>query len=154
MVESHRAGSDVVCSVSVAGLMVGLVALPLALGFGASSGLGTEAGQVTVIVAGAVAAVLGGSRVQVSGPTGTMTVVLAPIVATGAPVLADTIARLESHGITALLSGLHPRHDRMLREPSVHDRLGHDRHPFATTPEAIAHARRHTAREHHEAHHA
>ncbi len=65
-----------------AGLMVGLVALPLALGFGVSSGLGAEAGLVTAIVAGAMAAVFGGSRVQVSGPTGAMTVVLVPIVAT------------------------------------------------------------------------
>jgi len=64
-----------------AGLMVGLVALPLALGFGVSSGLGAGAGLVTAIVAGAVAAVFGGSRVQVSGPTGAMTVVLVPIVA-------------------------------------------------------------------------
>jgi SulP family sulfate permease len=61
--------------------MVGLVALPLALGFGVSSGLGAGAGLVTAIVAGAVAAVFGGSRVQVSGPTGAMTVVLVPIVA-------------------------------------------------------------------------
>jgi SulP family sulfate permease len=62
-----------------AGLMVGLVALPLALGFGASSGMGATAGLTTAIVAGAVAAVFGGSRVQVSGPTGAMTVVLVPI---------------------------------------------------------------------------
>jgi SulP family sulfate permease len=65
----------------MAGLMVGLVALPLALGFGVSSGMGAEAGLVTAIVAGVVAAVFGGSRVQVSGPTGAMTVVLVPIVA-------------------------------------------------------------------------
>ena len=64
-----------------AGLMVSLVALPLALGFGVSSGLGATAGLVTAVVAGAVAAVFGGSRVQVSGPTGAMTVVLVPIVA-------------------------------------------------------------------------
>jgi MFS superfamily sulfate permease-like transporter len=62
--------------------MVGLVALPLALGFGVSSGLGAGAGLVTAIVAGALAAVFGGSRVQVSGPTGAMTVVLLPIIAT------------------------------------------------------------------------
>lgn len=68
-----------------AGLMVSLVALPLALGFGVSSGLGAGAGLVTAIVAGAVAAVFGGSRVQVSGPTGAMTVVLVPIVATHGP---------------------------------------------------------------------
>ncbi len=65
----------------LAGLMVGLVALPLALGFGVASGLGAGAGIVTAVVAGAVAAVFGGSRVQVSGPTGAMTVVLVPIVA-------------------------------------------------------------------------
>lgn len=68
-----------------AGLMVGLVALPLALGFGVSSGMGAGAGLVTAIVAGAVAAVFGGSRVQVSGPTGAMTVVLVPIIATHGP---------------------------------------------------------------------
>ena len=65
----------------VAGVMVALVALPLALGFGVSSGAGAGAGLVTAIVAGIVAAVFGGSRVQVSGPTGAMTVVLIPIVA-------------------------------------------------------------------------
>jgi MFS superfamily sulfate permease-like transporter len=65
-----------------AGAMVGLVALPLALGFGVSSGMGAGAGLVTAIVAGALAAVFGGSRVQVSGPTGAMTVVLVPIIAT------------------------------------------------------------------------
>ena len=65
-----------------AGVMVGLVALPLALGFGVSSGMGAGAGLVTAIVAGALAAVFGGSRVQVSGPTGAMTVVLVPIIAT------------------------------------------------------------------------
>ncbi|MBJ7356762.1 MAG: SulP family inorganic anion transporter [Nocardioides sp.] len=65
--------------------MVGLVALPLALGFGVSSGMGAAAGLVTAIVAGAVAAVFGGSRVQVSGPTGAMTVVLVPIIATHGP---------------------------------------------------------------------
>ena len=66
----------------VAGVMVGLVALPLALGFGASSGMGAGAGLVTAIVAGVLAAVFGGSRVQVSGPTGAMTVILVPIFAT------------------------------------------------------------------------
>ena len=68
-----------------AGLLVGLVALPLALGFGVSSGMGATAGLVTAIVAGALAAIFGGSRVQVSGPTGAMTVVLVPIIATYGP---------------------------------------------------------------------
>lgn len=63
------------------GITVGVVALPLALAFGISSGAGAAAGLVTAVVAGIVAAVFGGSPVQVSGPTGAMAVVLAPIVA-------------------------------------------------------------------------
>ncbi|MFF7144534.1 SulP family inorganic anion transporter [Streptomyces sp. SID2888] len=65
----------------LSGLTVAIVALPLALGFGVSSGLGAEAGLATAVVAGALAAVFGGSNLQVSGPTGAMTVVLVPIVA-------------------------------------------------------------------------
>lgn len=65
----------------VAGVTVGVVALPLALAFGITSGLGAAAGLVTAVVAGLVAGVFGGSSVQVSGPTGAMTVVLVPIVA-------------------------------------------------------------------------
>jgi SulP family sulfate permease len=64
----------------VAGLTVAVVALPLALAFGVASGLGAQAGLVTAVVAGALAAVFGGSNLQVSGPTGAMTVVLLPIV--------------------------------------------------------------------------
>ncbi|MGC5050546.1 SulP family inorganic anion transporter [Micromonospora sp. DT48] len=69
----------------VAGLTVAIVALPLALAFGVTSGLGAEAGLVTAVVAGAVAAVFGGSNLQVSGPTGAMTVVLVPVVAQFGP---------------------------------------------------------------------
>ena len=64
----------------LAGITVGVVALPLALAFGISSGVGAAAGLITAVVAGLVAAVFGGSHVQVSGPTGAMAVVLAPIV--------------------------------------------------------------------------
>lgn len=65
----------------LAGVTVGIVALPLALAFGVASGLGAGPGVVTAIVAGLVAGVFGGSHVQVSGPTGAMVVVLAPLVA-------------------------------------------------------------------------
>ena len=65
----------------IAGLTVGIVALPLALGFGVASGMGATAGLVTAVVAGLVAAVFGGSHLQVSGPTGAMTVVLLPVIA-------------------------------------------------------------------------
>src|SRR5205085_3522934 len=65
----------------VAGATVAVVALPLALAFGITAGLGARAGLVTAIVAGLAAAIFGGSHVQVSGPTGAMTVVLVPLVA-------------------------------------------------------------------------
>lgn len=69
----------------LAGVTVALVALPLALAFGISSGLGAGAGLVTAVIAGVLAAFFGGSAVQVSGPTGAMTVVLAPIVVAHGP---------------------------------------------------------------------
>ncbi|MFV0374287.1 SulP family inorganic anion transporter [Microbacterium sp.] len=65
----------------VAGITVGIVALPLALAFGVSSGAGAASGLVTAIIAGVVAAVFGGSNVQVSGPTGARVVVLGPVIA-------------------------------------------------------------------------
>ncbi|WP_026851875.1 SulP family inorganic anion transporter [Glaciibacter superstes] len=64
----------------LAGLTVAVVALPLALAFGVASGMGAEAGLVTAIIAGILAAVFGGSNLQISGPTGAMTVVLVPVV--------------------------------------------------------------------------
>lgn len=66
----------------VAGISVGIVALPLALGFALTTGAPASAGLSTAIIAGFVAALFGGSNFQVSGPTGAMTVVLVPIVAT------------------------------------------------------------------------
>jgi SulP family sulfate permease len=64
----------------LAGVTVAVVALPLALAFGVASGMGAQAGLITAVVAGGLAAVFGGSNLQVSGPTGAMTVVLLPIV--------------------------------------------------------------------------
>lgn len=69
----------------LAGVSVAIVALPLALAFGVTSGLGGRAGLITAIVAGIIAALFGGSDVQVSGPTGAMTVVLVPVVAQFGP---------------------------------------------------------------------
>lgn len=88
----------------VAGVTVGIVALPLALAFGVSSGVGAEVGLITAIVAGLVAAVFGGSNVQVSGPTGAMVVILAPIVVAhgaGAIIVVSILA-----GIIVLLAGV------------------------------------------------
>lgn len=59
------------------GLTAGVVALPLALAFGVASGAGAAAGLYGAIVLGLVAALLGGTRMQISGPTGPMTVVFA-----------------------------------------------------------------------------
>jgi SulP family sulfate permease len=64
-----------------AGIVVAVVALPLALGFGVTSGAGAASGLVTAIFAGVIAGVLGGSKYQISGPTGAMVVVLFPIIA-------------------------------------------------------------------------
>ncbi|MFP5450514.1 MAG: SulP family inorganic anion transporter [Thermoleophilia bacterium] len=88
----------------VAGLTVAVVALPLALGFGISSGMSAEAGLITAIIAGLVAAIFGGSSVQVSGPTGAMAVVLLPIVAQqglGAVATVGIVA-----GLLVVLAGL------------------------------------------------
>ena len=69
----------------LAGVTVALVALPLALAFGITSGMGAGPGLITAIVAGLFAAFFGGSNLQVSGPTGAMAVVLLPIVALYGP---------------------------------------------------------------------
>src|SRR5262245_59247488 len=65
-----------------AGVTVGLVALPLALAFAISSGLPPQAGIYTAIVAGGLISLLGGSRLQIGGPTGAFVVIVAGIVAT------------------------------------------------------------------------
>ncbi|MFO7709746.1 MAG: SulP family inorganic anion transporter [Desulfobacterales bacterium] len=63
------------------GLTAGIVALPLALAFGVASGAGAIAGLYGAIALGFFAALLGGTRTQVSGPTGPMTVIMAAAVA-------------------------------------------------------------------------
>jgi sulfate permease, SulP family len=63
------------------GLTAGIVALPLALAFGVASGAGAAAGLYGAIALGLVASLFGGTRVQISGPTGPMTVVFASAIA-------------------------------------------------------------------------
>src|SRR5476649_2472882 len=65
-----------------AGLVVGLVALPLAMAFAIASGLPPERGLYTAVVAGFLISALGGSRVQIGGPTGAFVVIVAGIVST------------------------------------------------------------------------
>ncbi|AEE46765.1 SulP family inorganic anion transporter [Cellulomonas fimi] len=88
----------------LAGLTVGVVALPLALAFGVSAGVGPAAGLVTAVVAGVVAAVFGGSHVQISGPTGAMAVVLAPLVAQHGAGAVPVVAVLA--GVLVVLAGV------------------------------------------------
>ncbi len=65
----------------IAGLTVGLVALPLAMAFGIASGVTPEAGIYTAIVGGFLVSALGGSRIQIGGPSGAFVVIVAGIIA-------------------------------------------------------------------------
>lgn len=87
-----------------AGLTVAIVALPLALAFGVATGVGAAPGLVTAVIAGTVAAVLGGSHLQVSGPTGAMTVVLVPLVAARGPEVVYPVAVLA--GVLVVVAAL------------------------------------------------
>ena len=73
----------------VAGITVGLVALPLAMAFGIASGVTPQAGIYTAVVAGFLISALGGSRLQIGGPTGAFVVIVAGIIA--------------AHGVSGLL---------------------------------------------------
>src|SRR3954471_2805919 len=64
-----------------AGITVGLVALPLAMAFAIASGMSPQSGLYTAVVAGLLISLLGGSRVQIGGPTGAFVVIVAGIVA-------------------------------------------------------------------------
>ncbi len=65
----------------IAGLTVGVVALPLAMAFGIASGVSPQAGIYTAIVGGFLVSLLGGSKIQIGGPTGAFVVIVAGIVA-------------------------------------------------------------------------
>src|SRR4051812_32874608 len=73
----------------LAGITVGLVALPLAMAFGIASGLTPQAGLYTAVVAGFLISALGGSRLQIGGPTGAFVVIVAGIIG--------------AHGVSGLL---------------------------------------------------
>lgn len=64
----------------MAGIIVGIVALPLAIAFGIASGVTPEKGIITAIVAGFIISFLGGSRVQIGGPTGAFIVIIYGII--------------------------------------------------------------------------
>lgn len=64
----------------MAGIIVGIVAIPLAIAFGIASGVGPTEGLVTAIIAGFIISALGGSRVQIGGPTGAFIVIIYGII--------------------------------------------------------------------------
>src|SRR6266853_3256136 len=74
--DRHKFVSDL-----IAGVTVGLVALPLAMAFAIASGLSPQAGLYCAIVTGFLISLLGGSKTQIGGPTGAFVVVVAGIVA-------------------------------------------------------------------------
>src|SRR5438445_7564212 len=74
--DRHKFASDL-----IAGITVGLVALPLAMAFAISSGVSPQAGIYCAIIAGFLISALGGSKTQIGGPTGAFVVVVSGIVA-------------------------------------------------------------------------
>lgn len=88
----------------VSGIMVAVVALPLSIALGIASGVGPEQGLYTAIVAGFIIALLGGSRVQVSGPTAAFAAIVAGIVATDG--IDGLVAATIIAGILLILMGL------------------------------------------------
>src|SRR5438046_6448294 len=87
-----------------AGVTVGIVALPLAIGFSIASGVTPAQGLWTAIIAGAIIAALGGSKVQIGGPTGAVVPLSAGIVAIhgyAGPALATVMAGIFHVGMVA-----------------------------------------------------
>ncbi|MCX4358388.1 MAG: SulP family inorganic anion transporter [Rikenellaceae bacterium] len=74
-ISKEQVGRDI-----MAGIVVGIVALPLAIAFGVASGVSPEKGLITAIVAGFIVSLLGGSRVQIGGPTGAFIIIVYGIV--------------------------------------------------------------------------
>src|SRR5512147_645817 len=66
----------------ISGLVVGVVALPLAMAFAIASGVKPEQGLYTAIIAGVAVSLFGGTRIQIAGPTGAFVAILAAVTAT------------------------------------------------------------------------
>ena len=88
------------------GLTAAIVALPLALAFGMQSGLGAIAGLYGAIALGVVAALFGGTKTQISGPTGPMTVVAASIISVEILFFGSLEAAMPSIVVTFVLAGV------------------------------------------------
>ncbi|TYT76056.1 SulP family inorganic anion transporter [Desulfobotulus mexicanus] len=88
------------------GLTAGVVALPLALAFGVASGAGAAAGLYGAIMLGLIAALAGGTKMQISGPTGPMTVVFAAILISMEGNIAMVMGAVLVCGVVQILLGL------------------------------------------------
>lgn len=82
---------------AIAGIVVGIVALPLAIAFGIASGVSPTVGLITAIIGGFIVSALGGCSVQIGGPTGAFIVIVANIIAN---------FQLEGLAIATLMAGL------------------------------------------------
>lgn len=89
---------------AIAGIIVGVVAIPLAIAFGISSGVGPTEGLVTAIIAGFIISALGGSKVQIGGPTGAFIVIIYGIIQQHG--LAGLLIATIMAGILLILMGL------------------------------------------------
>lgn len=87
------------------GLTAAIVALPLALAFGVQSGMGAIAGLYGAIVLGIIAALLGGTKTQISGPTGPMTVIAATVISAEIAYFGSLDAAMPSIVVTFMLAG-------------------------------------------------
>ena len=89
----------------MAGLIVGIVALPLAIAFGIASGVSPSQGILTAIVGGFIVSALGGSRVQIGGPTGAFIVIIYGIVSNPALGLSGLMIATMLAGLFLILLG-------------------------------------------------
>ena len=89
---------------TISGMIVGIVAIPLAIAFGISSGVGPTEGLVTAIIAGLIISALGGSKVQIGGPTGAFIVIIYGIIQQHG--LAGLLIATIMAGILLILMGL------------------------------------------------
>ncbi|MCR5394458.1 MAG: STAS domain-containing protein [Bacteroidales bacterium] len=91
---------------AMAGLITGIVALPLAIAFGIASGVSPEKGIITAIVAGFIISLLGGSKVQIGGPTGAFIVIIYGIVTDPAYGLQGLLIATLMAGVLLILMGV------------------------------------------------
>ena len=116
----------------IAGVTVGLVALPLAMAFAIASGLTPQAGIYCAIITGFIISALGGSRFQIGGPTGAFVVVVSGIIArygvdgTGLSAIEELADRLRAKGRTLVICGAPAQPAGAMRKAAFHERLGEE----------------------------